>query len=122
MSLLENCGSDQSKVIDGLFCLGWEAGEDLGQENILVEGLNRLGIDGLRLLEKVGTRESREALKKNVSEALSKGVFGVPTFITREELFWGNDSIDHLELFLNGRDPLQKDKFEEFEKRNFTVF
>jgi 2-hydroxychromene-2-carboxylate isomerase len=122
MSLKENCGSSQFTVVNGLFTLGWEKGEDLGNEIIIVEELNRLGVDGPKLLERVGTREIREALKNNVSMALSKGVFGVPTFIIGEELFWGNDSIGHLELFLNGGDPLPRDKFEDFEKRNFTVF
>ena len=96
--------------------------EDLGNEEIIVAELNRLGIDGVPLLEKVGTKEIREGLKKNVTRALANGVFGVPTFIIKEELFWGNDSIEHLELFLDGRDPLQRDKIEQFEKRNFTVF
>ena len=122
ISLWENCGREQFKVIEGLFRLGWEKGEDLGNEEIIVAELNRLGIDGVPLLEKVGTKEIREGLKKNVSRALANGVFGVPTFIIKEELFWGNDSIEHLELFLDGRDPLQRDKIEQFEKRNFTVF
>lgn len=122
MSLKENCGADQIKVINGLFSLGWEKGGDLGNEDVIVEELDQLGVDGTKLLEKVGTREIREALKNNVSKALSKGVFGVPTFIVEDELFWGNDSIEHLELFLNGRDPLPREKYKAFEKRNFTVF
>ena len=122
MSLKKNCGKEQFKVIDCLFRLGWEGGEDLGNEIVIVEGLNRLGIDGLKLLELVGTRETREELKRNVSMALSNGVFGVPTFMVKGEMFWGNDSIGHLELFLNGQDPLDRGQFEDFEKRCFTVF
>lgn len=122
MSLKKSCGPDQFRVVDGLFRLGWERGGDLGNENIIVEELNLLGIDGLKLLEMVGKREIREELKNNVSMALSNGVFGVPTFIVKGEMFWGNDSIPHLELFLNGLDPLDKGQFEDFEKRCFTVF
>lgn len=122
MSLKKSCGTDQFRVVDGLFRLGWERGGDLGNENIIVEELNLLGIDGLKLLEMVGKREIREELKNNVSIALTNGVFGVPTFIVKGEMFWGNDSIPHLELFLSGLDPLDKGQFEDFEKRCFTVF
>jgi 2-hydroxychromene-2-carboxylate isomerase len=122
ISLKKNCGEEQFKVIDSLFRLGWEKGEDLGNEIVIVEELNSIGIDGLKLLEMVGTRETREELKQNVSMALSNGVFGVPTFIVGGEMFWGNDSIGHLELFLNGLDPLDRGQFEDFEKRCFTVF
>jgi 2-hydroxychromene-2-carboxylate isomerase len=122
ISLKENSGEDQLKIVDILFRLGWEKGKDLGDENLIVKELLSFGIDGVKLLEKVGTSETRKILKKNVSIALANGIFGVPTFIVGDELFWGNDSIEHLKLFLNGRDPLPKEKFEEFEKRSFTVF
>lgn len=36
-------------------------------------------------------------------EAQARGVFGVPTFIAGDQLFWGNDRLDFLEEYL--RDP-----------------
>ena len=41
---------------------------------------------------------------------------GVPTFINSGELFWGNDSIPHLENFMLNQDSLNKAKFENFIK------
>jgi len=35
-------------------------------------------------------------LRSNTEEAVSKGVFGVPTFAVDGELFWGVDSTDML--------------------------
>jgi 2-hydroxychromene-2-carboxylate isomerase len=37
------------------------------------------------------------------------GVFGVPSFVVDGELFWGVDSIDLCDDFLNGRDPLTRE-------------
>ena len=48
----------------------------------------------------------RKALKLNVKDALSKGVFGVPSFVIDNELFWGNDSIPYVESYLEEEDNL----------------
>jgi hypothetical protein len=39
-------------------------------------------------------------------EAITKGVFGVPSMMVGDELFWGYDDFPYLELFLAGKDPL----------------
>jgi 2-hydroxychromene-2-carboxylate isomerase len=48
-------------------------------------------------------------LRANMDEALARGVFGVPTFVVGEEIFWGEDltemMVDYLadpELFQSG--------------------
>lgn len=38
--------------------------------------------------------------------ALDTGVFGVPTILADGELFWGLDSLGHLDRFLAGHDPV----------------
>ena len=37
-----------------------------------------------------------EELAANTAEAATRGVFGAPTFITRDEMFFGNDRLDFL--------------------------
>ncbi|RLA63575.1 MAG: hypothetical protein DRQ88_01590 [Epsilonproteobacteria bacterium] len=122
MALEENAGSDQFQVIDTIFMNGWAKGHDIGDENFLVKILLQEGIDGNRLLDNVGTKEIRNALKLNLKRALDKNIFGVPTFIIDNELFWGNDSIEHLKLYLDEMDPLDKDKYKIFLEKEFTIF
>ena len=31
--------------------------------------------------------------------AIDKGVFGVPSFIINDNLFWGNDQMEHIEYY-----------------------
>ncbi len=59
-------------------------------------------------------KDARVELKKNIERAIGNEVFGVPTFIVDGELFWGNDSIKYLEMFLNNADPLDNEKYNEF--------
>jgi 2-hydroxychromene-2-carboxylate isomerase len=36
----------------------------------------------------------KERLRANTSWAIARGVFGVPTLVIGEELFWGQDAVD----------------------------
>ena len=51
----------------------------------------------------------KDRLRRNAEEAVARGVFGVPTFVIADELFWGEDvtgmMLDYLadpELFKRG--------------------
>lgn len=43
---------------------------------------------------RIAQPQVKEALRKNVEEAIAAGVFGVPTLFVRGELFWGDDATD----------------------------
>lgn len=121
LSLKEVSGEYQFQVIDELFHLAWGRGMDAGNSDVIVEELAKKNLPIHEMMEKISSREVREKLKKNVEYALSKGVFGVPSFIIDEELFWGNDSLKYLEMYLNNEDPLDKEKYNEIlAKHNFT--
>ena len=65
-------------------------------------------------------KASRLELKKNIEEGLGRELFGVPTFFVDEEMFWGNDSIYFLKMYLEDKDPLDLEKYKIFlEKHQF---
>ena len=41
---------------------------------------------------RIAEPEVKEALRRNTDEAIGRGVFGVPTIVLRDELFWGADA------------------------------
>lgn len=43
---------------------------------------------------RVSDPEIKAQLRRNTEEAISAGVFGVPTFVANGELFWGEDATD----------------------------
>ena len=45
-------------------------------------------------------------LRQRTDNAISRGVFGVPSMEVGDELFWGYDDFPYLDLFLAGNDPL----------------
>jgi 2-hydroxychromene-2-carboxylate isomerase len=46
--------------------------------------------------------EVKTELKANTDEAISRGLFGVPTYAVDDKLFWGFDSLPMLRAYLEG--------------------
>jgi 2-hydroxychromene-2-carboxylate isomerase len=37
---------------------------------------------------------TKESLRRQTEEAVARGIFGAPTFVVGDELFWGNDRLE----------------------------
>ena len=96
-------GERQSEVIDLLMKSCWEDGIELGEPEVLIEILNKNNFDGKDLIEKTFSKEVKQELKQNIKSALEDNCFGVPSFVVNHEVFWGNDSIPTLNLYLEGK-------------------
>ena len=114
LSLSSVSGELQKVVIDTIFRAGWEKGLDIGSDDVLREILSENNLPVDELFSKMEEKSSRVQLKNNIEAALGKEVFGVPTFLIDEEMFWGNDSIKYLEMYLTDKDPLDLDKYNNF--------
>ena len=108
LSLEEACGENQRQVISAIFKAGWSHGRDLGEPTELISILSSVDLDGEALVEKTKQTSIKERLKEETRQAIAKGVFGIPTIIIDDQLFWGNDQFEHIALYLDGKDPLDK--------------
>jgi 2-hydroxychromene-2-carboxylate isomerase len=54
---------------------------------------------------RIAEPEVKARLRSNTTEAIARGVFGVPTLLIDDQLFWGVDATDMALDFLAG-DPL----------------
>ena len=83
-------------------CLGavWASELDISDASLLLKLAEELGVNGKAALEK---KQSMLSVRKSESEiAISRGVYGVPTYVVDGEIFWGQDRLDFLERFLTG--------------------
>ena len=112
LSLAEVAGPHQERVIEAIWKSGWQKRIDLGEPDELQKALREADLPAEDLYEKSFSREAKVALKNNIQEAISKGAFGVPSFVYQDELFWGNDSMNELTSFIQGKDNLDRDKFQ----------
>jgi 2-hydroxychromene-2-carboxylate isomerase len=86
-------------VCEQVFRHVWQGGGDANDATRLAALAGRLSP-----LHDPNSDAVKQALKDNTAMAISKGVFGVPTFEVEGRLFWGVDSLEMLAACLHG-DP-----------------
>jgi 2-hydroxychromene-2-carboxylate isomerase len=104
----EVAGPRQPEIIEAFWTGSWAKGGDLGTPEGVAEALAAARIEAKPLIERAADPEVKAALRRATEAAIARGVFGVPTMIVDGELFWGNDRLAHLELYLEGRDPVDR--------------
>lgn len=75
----------------------WADEKNISDENIIIEICKTNNFNSNSIIEDANSEEIINEYKSNTQEALSKNVWGSPTFIYNNELFWGQDRIDFLE-------------------------
>lgn len=105
-------GEQQESVIATLWKAGWQERIDMGEPDEIMKALSAANLPAEELYEKSFTREAKLELKSNIQEAIGFGAFGVPSFVVKDELFWGHDAIADLMEFLKGNDRLDREKLE----------
>ena len=75
-------------------------GVDISSPDKVADIAANLGEDRAQVLAAMADPAVKERLKKEVDEALAKGVFGSPFIIVDGEPFWGNDRLDQVDAWL----------------------
>ena len=69
-------------------------GQAAGSEPNLSDSLREIGEDPRRVLALAAADATTRALDIATDDARRLGIFGAPTFVTRGELFWGDDRLE----------------------------
>jgi 2-hydroxychromene-2-carboxylate isomerase len=72
----------------------FEGGEAAGEEPNLSASLSEIGCDPPEVLTTAQSKRIADALEASTDEAMKLGVFGSPTFVVGDEVFWGDDRLD----------------------------
>jgi 2-hydroxychromene-2-carboxylate isomerase len=94
------CGSGGTAsryVCESLYRHVWRGGADAGDSQ-RVEAI-RLALGPQR---DPAADEVKAELKANTDEAITRGLFGVPTLAVDDKLFWGMDALPMLRAYLEG--------------------
>jgi len=92
ISLNENQKDD---YLNTFFDAYWKGNLDLSSEKEFSELLGSLKIDSKIFFEKIKQQSIKDDLKKLTSDAFEKEVFGAPTFIVNNKIFWGQDRLEY---------------------------
>ena len=84
----------KSYYTDNIFNSIWQDGLDMNDENIIQRVLKNLDINPKTFLLRSTSANIKDSLKKQTNEAYEKGIFGAPTFVVNNKIFWGQDRIE----------------------------
>jgi len=97
----QNVGGNVGALVQALTRSCWADDKDVSDEAVIRACLEETGFDPD--LANSGMLEGAETYAANLEEAIAKGVFGAPFFISdKDERFWGQDRIDDLDRHLSG--------------------
>ena len=84
------------KYIDIFFESYWQLNLDLSDRKIFEEKLNEIGIDINKFFKDIENQAIKDKLKEITNEALTKKIFGAPSFIYKDKVYWGQDRLDYV--------------------------
>ncbi|HEV2333140.1 MAG TPA: 2-hydroxychromene-2-carboxylate isomerase [Gammaproteobacteria bacterium] len=87
--------------VEAAFDMIWKEGRDVTTPESLAELGERLGVKDVQAA--LADEAVKARLKANTDTAITRGIFGVPTFGIGETLFWGQDSLEMMLDYL--KDP-----------------
>jgi len=67
---------------------------DIANPAVLLSCLDGLVADPAALLATARGWDAKSRLRRNTEAAIELGIFGAPTFVVGNELFWGNDRLE----------------------------
>jgi 2-hydroxychromene-2-carboxylate isomerase len=69
-------------------------GSNIGDKQVLGKIVGDLGVDAASALQRMEQPEIKERLRERTEEAVELGIFGAPSFLARNELYWGDDRLE----------------------------
>ena len=87
--------SKKKKYLESFFEAYWSSNLDLSNNDIVKNILEELNIDSKYFFKKINEDEIKNLLKKLTQDAYDKEIFGAPTFIVNNKLFWGQDRLNY---------------------------
>lgn len=98
-------GLGEKYVREG-FNLGWGLGGDMGSDETLTRLAEVMGWSPVEFIEYTSASKALPDYVASNRQAVEKGVFGVPTIIVDDQMWWGNDRLDFVEEYLAGTDSI----------------
>ena len=85
----------KKKFFDICFDCYWRDNEDTSNLNTLKKILKLAGLDEKNFFDKIQSEEIKDKLKELTNDAFQKDIFGAPTFVVNNKIFWGQDRLDY---------------------------
>jgi 2-hydroxychromene-2-carboxylate isomerase len=94
---LSIAAGNSPEAISAIFSALWTTGVDPADPRAIASLAGSLSVP----LARLAAADVKNSLREATELAVRKGVFGVPTLLIDEQLFWGNDAVDFAAAYLH---------------------
>ena len=94
-------GADVGPLVHAFGRACWAEDRNIAEDEVVKDILAANGFDPI--LADSGLLVGAETYASNLEEAVARGVFGVPFYSVGDEMFWGQDRLEDLDLHLSGK-------------------
>ena len=85
----------KKKFFENCFDAYWKDNLDISDEETVDNIIKKSGLDKKKFLDDIKKNDIKEMLKKLTTNAFKKDIFGAPTFVVNNKIFWGQDRLDY---------------------------
>lgn len=86
--------------IETVFDASWVNGENMGDAETLANVLTSAGLDAQHIIAATQDPEVKAALISHTEAAVARGCFGAPTMFIGDDMFFGQDRMQFIEMAL----------------------
>ena len=91
----------KDEYINTFFDAYWKDNQDLSNIENITKLLSKIKINSEEFFKSIQEQSIKNELKTLTSKAFQKEVFGAPTFISNNKIFWGQDRLEYAIQELN---------------------
>ena len=85
----------KKKFFEVCFDYYWRENIDISNEKNVIKILDTCSINKIDFFKDIGNNKVKDELKKLTNLAFEKDIFGAPTFIVNNKIFWGQDRLEY---------------------------
>ena len=85
----------KEKYFDFCFNAYWRDNVDIADEKNITIILDNIGFNKENFFDGIKDLKIKEKLKDLTKNAFEKNIFGAPTFVVNNKIFWGQDRLDY---------------------------
>lgn len=83
----------------GAYCrrvmsLNFAEDRDIDAPDVVADVLKQLGLPARQIIDEARSEPNKLKLREQTEAARARGIFGAPTFLVGDEMYWGNDRLD----------------------------
>ncbi len=85
----------KKKFFEVCFDYYWKENIDISNEKNVIKILDTCSINKINFFKDIENDNVKDELKKLTNLAFEKNIFGAPTFIVNDKIFWGQDRLEY---------------------------